>query len=99
MTIRSIWLGDVSNLQNDNTDVIVELEDGRKYTFTAFTPTNLVTQMAREKQGWFVCKDMLVVRELTEDNVRGAVEQILGSYDVDRFGIQRLNSLAAGLVG
>ena len=86
--IRSVWLGEVSNLQNDNTDVIVELEDGRKYAFTAFTPTNLVTQMAREGQGWFVCEDLLIVRELTEDNVRGAVEQILQTQNIDRFGIR-----------
>ncbi|MHB2019688.1 MAG: hypothetical protein ACYCW6_22315 [Candidatus Xenobia bacterium] len=86
--IRSIWMGEVSNLQNDNTDVIVELQDGRKYTFTAFTPTNLVTQMAREGQGWFVCDDLLVVRELTEENVRGAVEQILQTGDIERSGIR-----------
>ena len=86
--IRTLWLGDVGeNPRNGNADVHVTLEDGRGYSFTAFTPSNLALQMEQEGAGHFVCPDLLVVRELTEANVRAAVEEILADHDIARFGI------------
>ncbi|HEY4003314.1 MAG TPA: hypothetical protein VGO93_30885 [Candidatus Xenobia bacterium] len=87
--IQSLWMGEVSNVTNDNTDVIVTLSDGRAYAFTAYTPTSLLAQMARDNLPFLVCEDLLVVRELTEANVRAAIEHILETYDIERLGIRQ----------
>lgn len=75
------------NPLNDNTDITVKLSDGRSYAFTAFTPLNLMTMMDKEKLGYFLCPDMLVLRELSEANVRAAVEEMIEDGELDRYGI------------
>ena len=85
--ITSVWIGPVENHLNDNTDVKVELQDGRTFSFTAFTPLNLMTMMNAEPSGHFLCEDMLVLREINEANVRSAVEEMLEDNNIERFGI------------
>lgn len=86
--IRSLWMSEAGeNRVNANADVLVELEDGRRYAFTAYTPLNLMSLMDREKLGYFVSDGMLVVRELTEENVRAAITEILDEHDPERFGV------------
>lgn len=84
--IRSIWLSDEGS---GNADVIAELEDGRKYAFTAFTPEDLARQMRAEGVGHFVVPDLLVVREVSQANVRAAVEEILAEGDIERAGLRQ----------
>lgn len=86
--IASIELGERGeNPLNDNVDVRVQLQDGRSFAFTAFTPLNLMTQMDREGLGYFLCPDMLVLRELSEANIQAAVEEMLEDGEIERYGI------------
>ncbi|MBI3924732.1 MAG: hypothetical protein HY319_04265 [Armatimonadetes bacterium] len=68
--IRSVWMGEVTDRRNDNTDVLVELDDGRRFAFTAFTPGALSALMQSESSGHLVIDDLLVISELTEANAR-----------------------------
>jgi hypothetical protein len=85
--IQSIFIGPIENHLNDNADVTVTLRDGRTYSFTAFTPLNLMTLMNQESSAYFLCEDMLVLHQINEANVRAAVEEMLEDDNIDRFGI------------
>jgi len=85
--IQSVSIGPIENHLNDNADVSVVLSDGRTYSFTAFTPLNLMTLMNQEPSAYFLCEDMLVLREINEANVRAAVEEMLEDGNIDRFGV------------
>lgn len=86
--IASVQIGAVENKLNDNTDVTVELDDGRVYSFTAFTPLNLMSLINQESLGYFLCEDMLVLGAIDEKNVRSAVEEMLEDDNIDRFGLK-----------
>lgn len=85
--IKEVWVGPVENHLNDNTDVTVTLGDGRVFSFTAFTPLNLMSLMDRERVAYVLSEDMVVLREITETNVRAAVEEMLEDENIERFGI------------
>ena len=86
--IQSVVIAEKSeNPLNDNTDVTVHLTDGRSYAFTAYTPLNLMSMMDQEKIGYFLSPDMLVVREISEANVRDAVQEMLEDEEIERYGI------------
>ncbi len=84
--IKSLWLGSVENPMSDNTDALMELEDGRRFAFTVFTPLGLMAAMDRDKSGHIVIEDLLVVASLSELNVRAALEEILSDHCPERFG-------------
>lgn len=84
--IASVWIGPVENHLNDNTDVTVELADGRTFSFTAYTPLNLMSVMDQEKCGYLLCEDMLVLHQINEQNVRAAVTEMLEDGNIERFG-------------
>lgn len=85
--IKSVWIGPIENQLNDNADVTVELEDGRTFSFTAFTPLNLMSVMGAEAVPYFLCEDMLVLNSINEANVRAAVTEMLEDDNIERFGI------------
>lgn len=85
--IQSISIGPIENHLNDNTDITVVLNDGRTYSFTAFTPLNLMTMMNQEASNYFLCEDMLILQQINETNVRAAVDEMLEDGNIDRFGV------------
>ena len=85
--IKSVWISPVENQFNDNADVTVELEDGRTFSFTAFTPLNITTQMRQESLTHFLCEDLLILTAINEANVRSAVAEMLEDENIERFGI------------
>jgi hypothetical protein len=75
--IRSVSsLGDV-DLDNDNVDVHVHLEDGRVYSFLLATPKNIYWCMDNERIDYFFGVPPVLVRQLTADNIRRALEAII----------------------
>lgn len=87
--IHSLWIGEVENPAEGNTDLLVTLEDGRKYAFTAFTPGEVQRLMKAEGMTHFVCEDLLLVSDLSEVTLRRAVENMAENHDIDRYGIRQ----------
>jgi hypothetical protein len=86
--IESVWIGQVGDDdEGANADVVVRLKDGRAYAFTAFTPQALARQMQQDQVGYFLCEDLLVLADITEEHVRAAVADMLDSDSIERFGI------------
>ncbi len=77
-------IGEVVDLADDNIDLVVELKDGRRFSFTAFTPANLIRLMKGRLS--FVSPGLLVVHRLTDealvDAVANAIEQ-----GIEQFGV------------
>lgn len=77
-------IGDVVDPVDDNIDLIVELKDGRRFSFTAFTTANLIRLMQGRLS--FVSPGLLVVDRLTDealiDAVTGAIQQ-----GIEQFGV------------
>lgn len=84
--ITKLWIGEPSG---GNTDVLVMLEDGRGYAFTAFTPDEVSRLMKQEGLTHFVCEDILLVSDLSEKTIRTAVEDLVANHDLDRYGIKQ----------
>jgi hypothetical protein len=93
--------------EDDNIDVFVTLEDGFTYVVVVTTPKNLYWQMDNEDRDHISGHPMIVVRKLTEDNIRVALEALAADYDgywlklyalADRMGIEDLNRLKDELI-
>lgn len=84
--ITSLWVGEPSG---GNTDVLVKLEDGRGYAFTAFTPEEIGRLMQAEGLTHFLCEDMLLVKDLQEATIRKAIEDLVENYNLDKYGIRQ----------
>ncbi|MGE6488815.1 hypothetical protein [Paenisporosarcina sp. NPDC076898] len=99
-------LSKILNIKDDNVDVFVELDDGYTYNLVVSTPKNLETEMSREKSDYISPgQPMVFVKELTEENIRKALESYLeynaywlklyylaGEFDLDTFA-QMLNRI------
>jgi hypothetical protein len=76
--------GEAVDQTDDNVDLLLELVDGRRFSFTAFTPQNLA-RLIQDRQS-FVSPGLLVVRQLSDealvDAITDAVEQ-----GVEQFGV------------
>lgn len=84
----NLWIGEIVGTARDgNADVLATLEDGRAFAFTAFTPEALRRAMEEENSGSFVCEDLMVLREINEQNVREAIEEMSALASLDRFGV------------
>ena len=63
---------------NDNMDVFVEIEDGTVFTFVVWTPANFYDQMDRDDVDYLMPgRPPIVVRKLTDENIRNAMEAFL----------------------
>jgi len=71
------------NIFNDNIDVCLQLEDGRKYVFVVATPDNL-KEMMKKDQVPYVKPGLpcLFVEELTDKNIRQLIEELLNDDDI-----------------
>lgn len=68
----------IQNIKDDNIDIFVELDDGFTYTLVACTPKNFETLMKRENIEYLpAMPPMIIVQELTEENIRKALDTYL----------------------
>jgi len=65
------------NPENDNVDVFVTLEDGRKYTFVVATPNNVFWCMDNEGVDYHFGDPMIFVKRLTRENIERALQAIV----------------------
>ncbi|MEX3618800.1 hypothetical protein [Paenibacillus glucanolyticus] len=69
-------LSEISNKENDNIDVFVELEDGYSITVVVSTPLNLLDQMNRDNINFIAPpQPEIIVKSLTEENIALAIEE------------------------
>ncbi|WP_432730146.1 hypothetical protein [Variovorax sp. W6] len=78
---------------DDNVDVTIELADGRAFSVTFFTVSNLVTLMARWGKtgecanGLYVwAKNMIVVHEISLPVIRKVAEDLVATGDLQSVG-------------
>lgn len=81
-TVRII--DDALDPADDNIDVIVELRDGRRFSFTVFTPANLARLI--EGRLSYVSPGLLVVHRITDDAIIDAVTDAI-YQGIEHFGI------------
>jgi len=76
-------MGDV-DVENDNVDVHMHLEDGRVYSFLFATPKNIYRCMDNERIDFFFGVPPILVRQLTTENIRRALEALIAE-DSDKW--------------
>ena len=79
MLIKSIsfptYLEDITDIENSNIDVFVELEDGYTYTVVVATAKNIESLMDKEKTNFSEPGDpFIIVRKLTKEIIEEAVK-------------------------
>jgi hypothetical protein len=79
--------------EDDNVDVRIELADGRGYSVTFFTVSNLQTLMARWGRtgecanGLYVwATNMVVVQEITQAVIRRVAQDLVETGDIEKIG-------------
>ena len=79
MLIKSIrfptYLEDITDIENDNIDVFVDLEDGYTYTVVVATAKNIESLMDKEKVNYFEPgHPFIIVKKLTKEIIYEAIE-------------------------
>lgn len=79
MKIKSIWLptalSKIRDIENDNIDVIVELEDGNKYTLVVATLKYLLSYMEVQGKDYIEAgPPFVIVKSLTADSINKAIK-------------------------
>ena len=79
MLIKSIifptYLEDITDIENSNIDVFVELEDGYTYTVVVATVKNIESLMDKEKMNYFEPGySFIIVKKLTKEIISEAIE-------------------------
>lgn len=79
MLIKSIsfptYLEDITDIENSNIDVFVELEDGYTYTVVVATAKNIESLMDKEKMNYFEPgHPFIIVKKLTKEIISEAIE-------------------------
>lgn len=80
---------------NDWADIWVHLGDGRIYSFTVYTPSQIVTEMEEENLLSHNDYDQVIVREMTIPCIVDAVEKMLEIGCIDRIGALHVKSRSA----
>src|SRR5947209_18541977 len=57
-------------------DVIVQVEDGSRYQLFFYDPVRLEQDLASEGQGYLAEPNMIVMPEVTTENIRNAVQAL-----------------------
>ena len=84
MLIKSIsfptYLEDITDIENSNIDVFVELEDGYTYTVVVATVKNIESLMDKEKMNYFEPGyPFIIVKKLTKE----IISEAIGAYASD----------------
>ena len=79
MLIKSIsfptYLEDITDIENSNIDVFVELEDGYTYTVVVATAKNIESLMDKEKMNYFEPGyPFIIVKKLTKEIISEAIQ-------------------------
>jgi len=79
MLIKSIsfptYLEDITDIENSNIDVFVELENGYTYTVVVATAKNIESLMNKEKMNYFEPgHPFIIVKKLTKEIITEAIE-------------------------
>ncbi len=79
MLIKSIdfptYLEEITDIENSNIDVFVELEDGYTYTVVVATAKNIEYLMDKEKMNYFEPgHPFILVKKLTKEIITEAIE-------------------------
>ena len=79
MLIKSIsfptYLEDITNIENSNIDVFVELEDSYTYTVVVATAKNIESLMDNENMNYFEPgHPFIIVKKLTKEIITEAIE-------------------------
>jgi hypothetical protein len=79
MLIKSIsfptYLEDITDIENSNIDVFVELEDAYTYTVVVATAKNIESLMDKEKMNYFEPGyPFIIVKKLTKEIITEAIE-------------------------
>jgi len=77
-------VGDIADPVDDNIDLLVELKDGRRFSFTVFTLSNLERLLQGRLS--FVTPGLLIVRRLTDESLIDAVGDAI-EQGIEGFGI------------
>jgi hypothetical protein len=77
-------IGDIGNPADGNVDLMVELTNGQRFSFTAFTMANLTRLMQGRLS--FVSPGLLVVVNLTDEALIDAVEDAI-EQGIEQFGV------------
>ncbi|QRK09591.1 hypothetical protein JQX13_05510 [Archangium violaceum] len=84
-TIASILVADeLASNQDGSLDVVVRLQDGRRFGFTLFTLEHLRRQLDRALS--FVSPGMIIVKYFSDDAILEAVRAAM-SHDLERLGV------------
>jgi len=67
----------VEDFYNDNIDINVALINNKVFFATAFTLVNIKNQIERDKDIYFWCKDMFMIKDLRKSTIREAITKIL----------------------
>jgi len=69
------YLEDITDVENSNIDVFVELEDGYTYTLVVATAKNIVSLMDKKKMNYFEPgHPFIIVKKLTKDIITEAIK-------------------------
>jgi len=87
MLVKSIsfptYLEDITDIENSNIDVFVELENGYTYTVVVATAKNIESLMDKEKMNYFEPGyPFIIVKKLTKD----IIEETLKAYTENNDG-------------
>jgi len=79
LLIKSIsfptYLEDITDIENSNIDVFVELEDAYTYTVVVATAKNIESLMDKEKMNYFEPGyPLIIVKKLTKEIITEAIE-------------------------
>ena len=84
MLIKSInfptYLEDITDIENSNIDVFVELEDGYTYTVVVATAKNIESLMDKERMNYFEPGyPFIIVKNLTKE----IISEVIQAYALD----------------
>ena len=79
MLIKNItfptYLEDITDIENSNIDVFIELEDGYTYTVVVATAKNIESLIDKEKMNYFEPGyPFIIVKKLTKEIITEAIE-------------------------
>ncbi|WNG40233.1 hypothetical protein F0U60_45890 [Archangium minus] len=84
-TIASVLVADeLASNQDGSLDVVVRLQDGRRFGFTLFTLEHLRRQLDQALS--FVSPGMLVVKHFSDEAILDAVRSAM-RHDLERLGV------------
>jgi hypothetical protein len=86
---RACVIGGEWDPEDDNLDVEVHLDDGRRFCPTFFTPRNLQTLLDGHRASgefpagrYFFASDLIVIERLTREAIREALEALVQSGEI-----------------